>query len=84
MVWEVGGRFRTYIYLWLTHVDVRQRPTQYCKAITRQLKINFKKEDIQLVDKYRKSCSISLFVKEMQNGNEIPFHYTRMAEMKKR
>ena len=28
-VWEVGGRFEregTYVYLWLTHVDVWQKP----------------------------------------------------------
>ena len=86
-MWEVGRRLRkrrTYIHLRLTRADVKQRPAQYCKAITRQLKINFKKEDIQLVDKYIKSCSTSFFVKEMQNGNVIPFHYIRMAEMKKR
>ena len=43
MGWEVGGRFKregTYVYLWLIHVDVRQKPTQYCKVITLQLKIN--------------------------------------------
>ena len=43
MGWEVGGRFKskgTYVYLWLIHVDVWQKPTQYCKAITLQLKIN--------------------------------------------
>ena len=37
----MGGGFRregTYIYLWLIHVDVWQRPTQYCKAIILQLK----------------------------------------------
>ena len=27
-------------YLWLIHVDVWQKPTQYCKAIIPQLKIN--------------------------------------------
>ena len=46
MGWEVGRRFKmegTYIYLWLTHVDVWQNPTQHCKAIIHQLKINFKK-----------------------------------------
>ena len=46
---EVGGNFKrqgTYIYLWLIHVDVWQKPTQYCKAITTQLKINkLKKKD---------------------------------------
>ena len=33
-------REETYVYLWLTHVDVWQKPTQYCKAIILQLKIN--------------------------------------------
>ena len=40
------GRFKregTYVYLWLSHVDVWKKPTQYCKAIILQLKINFKK-----------------------------------------
>ena len=43
MGWEVGGKFKeegTYVYLWLIHVDVWQKPTQYCKAIILQLKIN--------------------------------------------
>ena len=47
---EVGGRFkreRTYVYFWLIHVDVWQKPTQYCKAITFQLKINkLKKSEV--------------------------------------
>ena len=39
----------TYVYLWLIHVDVWQKRTQYCKAIILQLKINkfkIKKEKI--------------------------------------
>ena len=39
-VGKVGGRFkreRAYVYLWLTHVDIWQKPTQYSKAITLQL-----------------------------------------------
>ena len=43
MGWEVGGRLKregTCVYLRLIHVDVRQKPTQYCKAIILQLKIN--------------------------------------------
>ena len=38
-----GGRFRsegTCVYLWLIHVDVWRKPTQYCKAIILQFKIN--------------------------------------------
>ena len=34
-----GGREGTYVYLWLTHVDVWQKSNQYCKAIILQLKI---------------------------------------------
>ena len=33
--WQVGGSFKregTNVFLWLTHVDVWQKPTQYCKA----------------------------------------------------
>ena len=44
----MGGRFKregTYIYthLWLIRVDIWQKPTQHCKVIILQLKINFKK-----------------------------------------
>ena len=38
---EMGGRFKmegTYVYLWLIHVDVWQKSTQFCKAIILQLK----------------------------------------------
>ena len=40
-----GGKFKPegpYVHLWLSHVDVWQKPTQYCKAIVLQLKINSK------------------------------------------
>ena len=40
-LWE--GMFKregAYVYLWLIHVDVWQKPTQNCKAIMLQLKIN--------------------------------------------
>ena len=30
----------TCMYIWVIHTDVWQKPTQYCKAITLQLKIN--------------------------------------------
>ena len=48
MGWEVGGKAKrkeTYIYLWLIHVDTWQKPTQYCKAIILQLKINKKTKE---------------------------------------
>ena len=37
MEWEVGERFKRegiYVYLWLIHVDVWQKSTQFRKAIT--------------------------------------------------
>ena len=40
---QVGERIEkvgTYVYLQLIHVDVWQKPTQNCKAIILQLKIN--------------------------------------------
>ena len=51
MQWKVGGRFKregTYVYLWLIHVDAWQKPTQYCKAIILQLKINKIKSQKQI------------------------------------
>ena len=46
MGWEEGGRCQregSYVYFWLTHVDGWQKPTQHCRAIVLQLKINLKK-----------------------------------------
>ena len=47
MEWEVGGRFKrkgTHVYPWLIHVDVWQKPTQYCNVTILQLKINKSKK----------------------------------------
>ena len=41
----MGGRFQregTYVYLWLINEDAWKKPTQKCKAIIFQLKINLK------------------------------------------
>ena len=43
----VGRRFKregAYVYLWLIHVDVWQKPTQYCIVIMLQLSISGKKK----------------------------------------
>ena len=43
---EVGGSWgrlkneETYVYLWLFHAVVWQKPTQYCKATILQFKIS--------------------------------------------
>ena len=33
-----GGGGGTHVYLWLIHVDVWKKPSQYCKVIILQLK----------------------------------------------
>ena len=38
--WEGGSRKGTWVYPWLIHVDVQQKPAQYCRAIILQWKIN--------------------------------------------
>ena len=40
--WNRGKREGLYVYLWLIHVVIQQKPTQHCKAIILQLKINLK------------------------------------------
>ena len=44
--WEVGGRLQregSHAYLWLIHVAVWQKPTQYCRAVILQFKVHFEK-----------------------------------------
>ena len=44
--WEGGSGLRTHVNPWLFHVNVWQKPLQYCKVISLQLiKINEKKRD---------------------------------------
>ena len=50
---EVGDRLKregTYVYLWLIHVDVWQKPTQHSKAIILQLKINIFFKSLQVTN----------------------------------
>ena len=56
---EVGGGIRLGIHVnpWLIHVNVWQKPLQYCKVISLQLiKINEKQkiEGIQMANRYMK------------------------------
>ena len=45
----------TYVYLWLIHVDVWQKPIKYCKAIILQLKINVLKYINEYIKKKKES-----------------------------
>ena len=42
--WDAIAFPGTYVYLWLIHIDVWQKPTLHCKAIILQLKIKEKKK----------------------------------------
>ena len=43
------GQEGTYVYLWLTHIDVWQKPTQHCKALILQLKRKKKELRVQAI-----------------------------------
>ena len=73
----VGGgrefeREGTCAYRWLIHVDLRQKPTQHCKAIILQFKINkfFKKEG-QTNKQKRRSPSLSSGFKDPRAVRKI-------------
>ena len=54
----MGRKFRreeTYVYLWLIHVDIWRKPSQYCKVIILQLKIKLKKKRRTLLYRITKS-----------------------------
>ena len=62
-----GGRLEgrsgwgTYVNPWLIHVNVWQKPLQYCKIISLQLiKINGKKKDLPMVIFHWVDCSLIL------------------------
>ena len=48
--WEGGSGWETHVNPWLIHVNVWQKPLQYCKIISLQLiKINEKKREKMLI-----------------------------------
>ena len=81
--YKVEGRFKregTYVHLWLTHVDVEQKASQYCKAITCQLKMNtffkvLKKHYVFMTQ--TKRCCAKTFLKNVEELNILKYaiHY---------
>ena len=58
---EVGGRFKrkgAYVYVWMIHVDVWQKPSHYCNVIILQLKK--KKENTRICQNFFLGLSISI------------------------
>ena len=50
--WEGRSGWGTHVYPWLIHVNVWQKPLQYCKVISLQL--------IKINEKKKRACSILL------------------------
>ena len=50
--WEGDSTRREHVHLRLIHVDVWQKPTQYCKAIILQLKVNKLRRNFCLSDSH--------------------------------
>jgi len=62
MRWESGGRFKregTYEYLWLIHVAVWQKPTEYYKVIILKLKRN-KLKKFKCLDSLSKETDLEI------------------------
>ena len=51
--WEGGSGWGTHVNPWLIHVNVLQKPLQYCKVISLQLiKISGKKKKVDFDPRY--------------------------------
>ena len=64
-----GGRLKRKeicAYLWLIHVDVLEKPTQYCKAIILQLKISLEKRKQKKQKKKKKNHKYFSAIKRMR------------------
>ena len=71
---KMGRRFKKegiYVYLWLIHVDVWHKPTQFCKAIILQLKNNLKNKERNLKNfKFKKLYQVKLKEDRIQYEKE--------------
>ena len=69
--WEGGLGRGIHVYPWLIHVNVWQKPLQYCKVISLQLKKKKEEEDIQTANGHMRRCSASLIVLVVQTFSRV-------------
>ena len=72
--WEWGSGWGTHIHPWLIHVNAWQKPPQYCKVISLQLKFKKKKKNHKTQKKKKRIWAINTNIKTIQKykywGNE--------------
>ena len=72
--WDgVGDGFKregTYVYLWLIHVNIWQKPTQYCKPIILQLNIKIAKNNKKIKNKIKYGTNESIYKTETDSHRE--------------
>ena len=66
---EGGSGWGTDVHPWLIHVNVWQKPLQYCKVISLQLKLKKKRKVIQIG---KEEVKLSLYADDMTLCVENP------------
>ena len=67
--WEGGSGRGTHIKPWLIHVNVWQKPLQYCKVISLQL--------IKINGGRKKQTLVHYLLKKLQTGSDLPVSHSR-------
>ena len=60
--WEGGSGWGTHVHPWLIHVNLWQKPPQYCKVISLQLKKKEKKRAKKILKAKKKKFSSLIYV----------------------
>ena len=69
--WEGGSGWETHVNPWLIHVNVWQKPLQYCKVISLQLiKINEKNKKI------KRNVPYDIYAQPSRKSNEDEDYHT--------
>lgn len=71
----MGGRFKkeTYVYLWLIHANVWQKPTQHCQAI---IQLNLKKKELPGMCVESRVLKYTISVLSPRNSNSVGLEWS--------